>query len=209
MDVDTRIDSLENELAVFKQGLLVTLRDLEKSICTPIRPNSGNNEPPDKPMCMDVEPRICDPGRTLPISKIQKIDTKSMNNEEAAQAPVIETPARTGTMVPLSTLTKLVEWAETTSSELGAERTTVFLDIAEMLGYVPAGIKTAIEKIIPVGGLQELVSPYSVRKQLNALKELAGLLEKRRTYDFIMLQIIAQGMPCFSWPDSAEPSTNN
>jgi hypothetical protein len=210
MDIEKRIDNLTSELVVFRTGLLSALTDIAQMIdIVPAPGNCFDIQMANRVSVTDVSPNTAIAGQINDRVAYDHPDVKSTTPAESTSHQSIAAVTRPEETMTIDTLNGLAEWVQGTSVELGAERTAMFLDIAEMMGYIPGCVKTTLEKIIPVNGLQEVVSTYSVKKQLQALKELAKLLDKRRTYDFIMLQIISQGMPCFRWPGGDMPATNN
>ena len=97
--------------------------------------------------------------------------------------------------VALDTLTGLIKWVEETSAQLGPERTQTILDISEMMGHIPAQLKLTLEKFIPpdVSG-PAVEEKVPTRTYLSALKELAKLLGKDNAADFVVLQLVSNGL---------------
>jgi hypothetical protein len=107
---------------------------------------------------------------------------------ESAQAPQEEA-------IGLDTLTGLIKWVETTSSQLGPERAQTILDISEMMGHMPEKLKLTVEKFIVSDSPATIVEEkVATRTYLNALKELAKLLGKDTAADYLVLQIVSNGL---------------
>jgi hypothetical protein len=118
--------------------------------------------------------------------------TRAFRLFEAGQS-LIEEPALLKESLSLTCLAGLVSWAESTTSKLGVERTQIILDVSEMMGQLPAELKTILEKMISRDGAKNPEKVYA-RDYLNALKELARLLGSKNTADFVALHIVSHGL---------------
>lgn len=97
--------------------------------------------------------------------------------------------------IALDTLSGLIKWVETTSAQLGPERAQTILDISEMMGHMPEQLKATLEKFIQAAGPAAVVEEkVATRTYLTALKELAKLLGKDTAADYLVLQIVSNGL---------------
>jgi hypothetical protein len=97
--------------------------------------------------------------------------------------------------IGLDTLTGLIKWVENTSTQLGPERAQTILDISEMMGHMPEKLKQTVEKFIVSDSPATIVEEkVATRTYLTALKDLAKLLGKDTAADYLVLQIVSNGL---------------
>jgi hypothetical protein len=111
--------------------------------------------------------------------------------------------------VSFTRLRGLTDWAAATSAELGRDRTLRLLEISEMMGYISTPLKSLVEKCLPATGPASVYTQSMARAQLRALKNLAPLLDRKRTADFLMLHIAAQLLFSCSLPDPDTAPADN
>jgi hypothetical protein len=96
--------------------------------------------------------------------------------------------------INLAELSKLADWVIATTGQLGPEKTQTILDISEMMGYMPMELKQSLEKMIPRHNIEMPEEKITTRVYVKALNNLAVLLEKEDASEFVMLQMVSQGM---------------
>jgi hypothetical protein len=96
--------------------------------------------------------------------------------------------------INLAELSKLADWVVATTGQLGPEKTQTILDISEMMGYMPMELKQSLEKMIPRHNIDMPEEKITTRVYVKALNNLAMLLEKEDASEFVMLQMVSQGM---------------
>ena len=220
METDIRLDNIESEMKAIKEGLLKTLLDLKESLSGGAEITATQGEVVVNIPVINVPPApeaapvvVAKPPPELPTQPAQS--PAAVECETPPQATSIQpeprenqelivsresSPVLPGT-VSLARVKALTEWADNTCAELGLERTLSLLEIAVIMGYMPADLKSTVEKCLPDSGPAKVYTRSLVRAQLKALKDLAPLLDKKREADFVMLQIAAQVLFSYSWPN--------
>ncbi len=122
--------------------------------------------------------------------KVWASGTDCMNNSGHAMATL---PAGND-LVSLDSLVGLIAWVKSTSARMGTERTQTILDLSEMMGQIPVKLKGIMEKFIPASIDCPSAERIPARVYLDALKDLARLLNKKNASDFIVLHIVSHGL---------------
>ncbi|AKG54237.1 hypothetical protein DGWBC_1610 [Dehalogenimonas sp. WBC-2] len=97
-------------------------------------------------------------------------------------------------LVSLDSLSSLIGWVQTTSMRMGVERTQTILDISDMMGQIPSKLKIVLENFIPAPTNCAVPDKIPAKIYLDSLKELARLLNKNNTSDFVVLHIVSHGL---------------
>jgi len=222
METDIRIGNIEAEMKQIKDDLLKALVELKEGLFADTfaapHPADITGRAPDVTV---TSSRDTAPADMSPPSSPEGLDQGSefaASEENEGDIPAcLNTPDRCDgqgdgetdrhltdsqeNTVSLAKIRDFANWAVATSAELGYERTLTLLEISAMMGYMPDALKSAIEKCVPRSGPGTVYTRNMAGYQMKALKTLGSLLEKKRATDIVMLQIAAQVLSSYSWPD--------
>jgi hypothetical protein len=221
METDTRLDNIETEMKAIKDDLLKTLVNLKESIFADVVLSEVESDAAANTQVLVVParqeearaesvPTPCQESLSRPAQATASKDNENRVSQKESISPGRERPvleredydvARLEETVSISKVKDLTVWALNSCAELGSERTISILEISALMGYMSEALRSAVEKCIPRTGPAHVFSKSMVRAQLKALKDLAPLLDKKRSTDFIILQIATQVLFSCSWPD--------